>query len=484
MSTLKKLATGTVLALALLAVVALLLPVLVPGLHSTSLPMVLNVMSGRGHQQASDALLDRLHTVKGYSVTVFARDLAHPRMLALDASGRLLVSNPRGGTVTLLEDGDGDSVAETRKDLMTGLKNPHGIALHKGYLYIAESHQVGRVPYQNGEVQGDYTVIIEGLTDNGNHWTKSIAFDEQGQLFLSMGSTCNVCEEADARRATIMRFDADGSNGRIYASGLRNSVGLAFSPLTGSLFATDNGRDLLGDDFPPCELNEIVEGGFYGWPYRNGDNVADPDFGNTAPELESTARPPQHYFPAHNAPLGISFLPNQQRALVALHGSWNRSQPDGYKVVQLDWLEGGIQQSDYLWGFELDGDIVGRPVDVVPDGAGGVFVSDDYAKVIYKVAKGERKTNAANSVATQQQGEATLDGAQVAAGQTLFDNMPCGSCHDRPVNSRLELRGLSRRYDVDTLAAFFLTPTPPMPRFSLSDEERLQLAHYLLSTRG
>jgi glucose/arabinose dehydrogenase len=188
----------------------------------------------------------------------------------------------------------------------------------------------------------------------------------------------------------------DGSGEEIYATGLRNAVGFDWQPGTGDLYANDNGRDLLGDDFPPCELNRVVRGGFYGWPVANGDNVPDPDLGDGQAERIRSAIPPVHGYPAHNAPLGLSFVrgdrvPPEYRgaALAALHGSWNRSEKDGYEVVSLHWQpDGGIEQRDFVTGFEVDEDVIGRPVDVAEGPDGAFYVSDDYAGMIYRVAYG------------------------------------------------------------------------------------------------
>ncbi len=471
---------GGIAALLVLAVVAVL--VFVPGLHISSLEMILNVMTGRGGDRSPDELLARLQAPQGYYVSVFARDLPHPRLLARDEAGNLLVSNPRSGAIMLLADRDGDGVADTRRLVLENLVRPHGLALHEGFLYVAESNQVGRAPWNAalGELAGDYQVIADGFTDDGNHWSKTIAFGPEGHLYLAMGSTCNVCEEPDKRRATVMRFNADGSDGRIYASGLRNSVGMAFAPWDGSLYATDNGRDLLGDDYPPCELNRIVDGGFYGWPYLNGDNDKDPDFGELRPDLQAVALPPVHNFPAHNAPLGIYFPAGESReALVALHGSWNRSVPDGYKVVRLRWQEdGSISSEDFLWGFEEDGDIVGRPVDITGDGAGGFYISDDYARVIYRVSPIELASAAA--AAAQQLTGVSVDAAMAALGKDLYERLPCRACHAPDSPTPVPLADLGGKYTLQSLADYFLTPTPPMPKYPLSEEERLQLAHYLL----
>jgi glucose/arabinose dehydrogenase len=281
--------------------------------------------------------------------------------------------------------------------LVEGLDRPHGLDLHDGWLYVAEGGAVGRLRFDPAtrRTRGSYERVVSGLPSGGNHWSRTLRFGPDGWMYVSIGSSCNVCEEDDPRRATIVRYRPDGSAEEIVATGLRNAVGFDWRPATGELFATDNGRDLLGDDFPPCELNRIVQGGFYGWPYANGDNVADPDFGADHPERIRGAIPPEHGFRAHNAPLGIAFVRGdlappayRDAALVALHGSWNRTEKDGYKVVSLHWEpDGRIVERDFLVGFEQEGDVIGRPVDVAEGPDGAFYVSDDYAGAIYRVAR-------------------------------------------------------------------------------------------------
>ena len=477
---------GTVL------VLAIGLALFVPGLHLSSFPMILNVMVGTSANTPSDTLLQRLQVAEGMTFSVYARDLTNPRMLYLASPRHLLVSSPRSGQVTLLTDQDGNGVADGQSALLEGLNRPHGLDFYEGWLYVAESNKIGRIAFDNrtGRVSGDYQDVITGLTDNGNHWSKTIRFDQQGWLYVAMGSTCNVCEEADQRRATIRRYRADGSGGETYASGLRNSVGLGFAPWDASLYATDNGRDLLGDDYPPCELNRIEANAFYGWPYFNGDNDPDPDFGAGRESLRPSAIPPAFKFPAHNAPLGIHFVRNralgtdfERSALVALHGSWNRSQPDGYKVVSLHWnVDDTISTRDFLWGFEREGDIVGRPVDISSDGNGGFFVSDDYAGVIYRISYGAGPASAdplasTDTSSTQQETDPVL----VAAGAEVYRRFPCADCHSSSGLTPVPLNRLLQRYNLHTLADYFLTPTPPMPQFDLDREQREQLAHYLIN---
>ncbi len=485
------------LSIGIIGLVALAFAVLLlaPGIHLSSLTMILNVATGSGSNTPSDELMERLQVQDGYHLSVFARDLGNPRMLELTAGNTLLYSSPREGTIVQLRDSNKDGRADQRTDLLQGLLRPHGLEVHEGYLYVAESNQVGRIAYDadSGTISGEYEVVIPGLTDDGNHWSKTIRIKDDW-LYVSMGSTCNVCEETDSRRASITRYRLNGSGEQIFASGLRNSVGMDFAPWNGNLFATDNGRDLLGDDYPPCELNEIVEGGFYGWPYLNGDNDLDPDFGAGKEALQATAIKPVLPFRAHNAPLGIHFSTEKERlALVALHGSWNRTTPDGYKVLALEWdSRNEISASDFLWGFEDDGNIIGRPVDISSDGKGGYFVSDDYAQVIYRVSPHQDLVSTAEPEAgTAQDSPLTAAGEDVVAqvidpgfalaGELLYRNLPCGDCHNADSATPVVLEHLGEKYDLESLANYFLTPTPPMPRYELNADQRQQLAHFLLS---
>jgi len=234
---------------------------------------------------------------------------------------------------------------------------------------------------------------VSDFSSDGFHLTKTIGFGPDGWLYVSQGSSCNACVEQDARRATIMRMRPDGSERQVFATGLRNSVGLDWAPWDGALYATENGRDLLGDDLPPDELNRIESNKFYGWPFVYGAGAIDPDMGAGHEQEAARAVPPVHGFRAHNAPLGLHFLrgaglpPGYERtALVALHGSWNRSRPDGYKVVALDWQANGrIVERDFLSGFLDASGIIGRPAGITQGADGAVFVTDDYAGVIYRI---------------------------------------------------------------------------------------------------
>lgn len=473
---------------------------------------MLNSLLGRGTKTPSNAVVQsRLEVPEGFRVELFADGIENARFMRFSPAGDLVISQPRAGQLMLvLGDRNQDGRSDGQRVLLEGLDRPHGFDFRDGHLYIGEGSAIARIPYsENGPdslaVDGPATRIVEGIPEGGNHWSRTLRFGPDGGMYLHVGSSCNVCEEEDPRRATILRYEPDGSGEEIYASGLRNSVGFDWRPGTDELYATDNGRDLLGDDYPPCELNRIEHGGFYGWPYANGDRQPDPDLGaGHADRIESSIAP-EHPFRAHNAPLGMTFIRNPKApqsirgsALVALHGSWNRSRLDGYKVVSLHWDDRGlISERDFLTGFEVEEDVIGRPVDVAEGPDGSIYVSDDYANVIYRIrvdSAARGNVERAASVVPAQQARvaqdslASLDPEQrerwIARGETLFASNACGTCHQQdqaaPGVIVKPLRDLAARYDIDSLVRFFRTPTPPMPVVDLPEADRHAIAAYLL----
>jgi glucose/arabinose dehydrogenase len=338
---------------------------------------------------------ERLKVADGFEVEIYA-EVPLARWPLATTAGDLIVARTRGNAIVLVErDRNGDGRPDAIRTLVENVDHPHGLAVHDGWLYIGHRTGIARIRFDEatGHVSGAPTNIVDDFAGDGNHTTKTIGFGPDGWLYVTQGSSCNVCIETDERRATMMRMRPDGTGREIYARGLRNSVGFDWAPWDGAIYATDNGRDLLGDDFPPCELNRVERGRFYGWPFVNGNNVPDPDFGSANAALAAQAVPPVHGFRAHNAPLGIHFLRGDvpavygRTALVALHGSWNRSQLDGYKVVALDFAEDGrITERDFLTGFlGSDGAVLGRPAGVTQGVDGAIYVTDDYAGVVYRV---------------------------------------------------------------------------------------------------
>jgi len=432
----------------------------------------------------------------GYGVTLFAVDVPNARMLRVTPAGDLLVASPARGTIYwLARDRDGDGVSDERRVLLDALDGPNGLDFHQGYLYVAEQGRIGRVRFDGDHTVGDYQIVVDSLPKGGNHWKKTLRFGPDGLLYLTIGSSCNVCSEADERRAAMLRYTPAGEFVDIYATGLRNSAGFDWRPADGVLYATDNGRDLLGDDFPPCELNRIEQGGFYGWPYANGDRVPDPDLGAGRDAVIAASLPPVFAFRAHNAPLGIVFLTSaaqppdmRDAALVALHGSWNRSVKDGYKVVALHWhADGSISSENFMTGFLQGSEVIGRPAELAEDGAGNIYVSDDYANAVYRITPGQR--GSATVLAADAQSprpvaatSAAADPREIVRGATLFGRLDCQSCHvldAAAADGRVPLGNVAQHYDHAALQAYLALPNPPMPPVA-DAADRSALAAFLL----
>lgn len=341
-----------------------------------------------------------LELPEGFSISIFAEGLEAPRVLALDPGGNLVVSIPSRGSVVALPDRDGDGTADSMAAVASGLNRPHGISFvcdDACSLYVAETDGVRVFDYDAAALTAsDRGKVIE-LPAGGGHWTRTVVVGDTPagkKLFVSIGSSCNVCIEEDPRRASIMTADPGGGNPVTFASGLRNAVFMAFHPVTGDLWATEMGRDNLGDDIPPDEINIVKAGSDYGWPFCYGRNVPDTDFGASGGDC--AGRTPSHIdIQAHSAPLGLAFVtagswPDDLilDLLVAYHGSWNRSEPTGYKIARFRLDESGAYQGedDFITGWlGDDGSVLGRPVDLLIDGQGVLYISDDYRGVIYRM---------------------------------------------------------------------------------------------------
>jgi glucose/arabinose dehydrogenase len=331
----------------------------------------------------------------GFAIDVFARDLGPARFLTIDPRGTLLVSVPRDGRILALPDDDGDGQADRAITVVDGLDLPHGLAFRAGVLHVAETGRIVRVPYDpvTRRATGTPAVVVAGLPPRGAHWTRTLAVGPDGRLYVAIGSSCNNCEERDPRRAAITRYEADGSGETRVATGLRNAVGLAFRPGTDDLWATVNGRDWLGDERPAEYVTRVEPSGFYGWPYCHWDASGlflDPDLGR-AERCRQVARPTLLDQP-HSAPLGMAFytgtrFPPEYRGslFVALHGSWNRSTPVGYKVIRVR-LDGDAPRAeDFATGWLAGRRSWGRPVDLAVGRDGSLFLSDDRQGLVYRI---------------------------------------------------------------------------------------------------
>jgi glucose/arabinose dehydrogenase len=328
----------------------------------------------------------------GFNISVFAAGLGSPRWIATGPDGKLWVTE-RGAGRVLVYDPQGSAAAPSPPRVFAqGLDQPHGIAFYGGFVYVAETTRVLRIRDNNGQAAGDPEVIISGLPAGG-HSTRTLLFTPDQKLLVSIGSSCNVCREQDERRGAVMIYNADGSQGRLYATGLRNAVGLALNPVTQQVWFTNNGRDNLGDDIPQEIIGTLKDGAFYGWPDSYGDQVVDKDFGGD-PARCAQMTVPELQVQAHSAPLGLTFLPTEGwpapyagNLIVAYHGSWNRSVPTGYKLVRVAMDQGKVagDVADFLTGFQQGATVWGRPVALAVGSDGALYVTDDKAGAIYRI---------------------------------------------------------------------------------------------------
>lgn len=361
-----------------------------------------------------------LRVPEGFALQVFARlDAAGgdyfrgPRFMTFGPDGHLYLSLGRGNRVVMLPDRNHDGRADEVVTVADRLNAPQGLAFVDGKLFVANQDGVVRLEQEKGRWPASgITPVVRGLPAGG-HTLKSLKLGPDGHLYLNVGSSCNVCVESDPLRATLLRYTKDGqpagavtalgrhAGSPVWAEGLRNSQGWDWHPRSGVLFATNNGADMRSerkggsarDDLPPEHLNRLEPGSHYGWPHCWGARHTDPNF----PGPDGFCRnmtPPALTLPAHSTPLGISFLgraavPPEYRedALVALHGSWNRQEPSGYKVVRVHFQQGApVEVSDFITGWLSPQGAWGRPVDIVAGPDGAIYVSDDRAGMIYRIS--------------------------------------------------------------------------------------------------
>lgn len=339
----------------------------------------------------ADVDLDDIKLPRGFEIEVYA-DVPNARSLALGDNGVIFVANRRESSVYAVVP-RGDANAEV-VELVTGLVTPNGIAFHNGHLYIAEVERVLR--YRNVESRLSNMpapdILNIQLPKEKHHGWRYIGFGPDSKLYVSIGVPCNICERGDEGFGQIIRMDPDGSNREIYATGIRNSVGFTWHPDSDELWFTDNGRDMMGDDIPPDELNYAPTMGMnFGFPYCHAGDIPDPEYGK-GKNCDDYTAPAQKLGP-HVAALGIKFYTGNMfpaayrgQALIAEHGSWNRSKKIGYRISLVEFVDGAPDSyTTFAEGWLKGGDVSGRPVDLLVLADGSLLVSDDYAGKLYRI---------------------------------------------------------------------------------------------------
>lgn len=346
---------------------------------------------------ASSENISKLKLPNGFQIAPFATNLEKPRMMVLSNTGTVYVTQ-RNGDIMVLRDENNDGKAEVIKKTIN-IKDAHGLAIEGNVLYIATIKEVYTAQINSDHSLGTPKKIIEGLPDGGQHPNRTIAFGPDGRLYVSIGSDCNACTETTEEHATMLQYDKNGKNKKVFAKGLRNTVGFAWEPTTKIFYGLDHGIDWLGDDTQQEELNILEDGKHYGWPYIYEDgkyNLADQPKDSNWEEFAKKATSPVMGFTAHSAPMNLLFYKGAMfpaafkgTAFISFRGSWNRKEPSGYKLMTLTFKNGKPEKSEgFLTGFLYDNGKkhFGRPVALLemPDGA--LLLSDDTNGVIYRIS--------------------------------------------------------------------------------------------------
>ena len=341
--------------------------------------------------------LDKLAITKGFSIDVYAEHVDGARQLTVDDHGVVYVGSRGEGKVYALLPNDSKTKAKQVITLLSDLNYPNGVSFHQGKLYVGELDKVSifSLTHTKKSVKAIANGVIGRFPNKRWHGYKYIKFSPEGQLYTAVGMPCNTCFYRDTQPifGTIVKINATDDI-EIMARGIRNSVGFDWQPKSGSLWFTDNGQDMLGDDTPPDELNRIsYKGEDFGFPYVYGDNVPAPD--HIGKPIPKNLTKPEHKFQAHVAPLGMTFYtgnqfpkPYQNQILIAQHGSWNRTTPVGYRIM-LATLNGSkiTQVKPFISGWLGDkNQVLGRPVDILNMPDGSILISDDYANAVYRVS--------------------------------------------------------------------------------------------------
>ncbi len=341
-------------------------------------------------------IIKQLHVAEGFELSIYAADIPNARSLALGDYGVIFVGTGTEGKVYALQDNNGDGIAENRYTIASDLNMPNGVAFKDDSLYVAEINRIIRFDHISQHLANPPkpVVIYDQFPTDQHHGWKYLRFGPDNKLYTAVGAPCNICNPDKPIYTSLVRLNADGSHFEILARGIRNTVGFDWQPGTQALFFTDNGRDYLGDDLPPDELNQwSVIGENFGFPYCHAGYISDPEFGDDkiCPQFKA----PAWQFNAHVAPLGLRFYQGQQfpityqnQLFVAQHGSWNRTKPDGYRVALITFNQKKpISEQIFIDGWLTKEDkVLGRPVDILEMPDGSLLISDDTLGVIYKVA--------------------------------------------------------------------------------------------------
>ncbi len=343
----------------------------------------------------TDLPLNLINLPPGFDIDIYASNVINARGMSLSPNGTLFVGSRGEGAIYAIKDMDGDFHADTIITIDTDLKMPVGVAFNDGDLYVSAVSQILKYPNieQNLGQSIEPVVVYDAYPTDTHHGWKYIAFGPDDKLYVPVGAPCNICESEDRIYNTITRINKDGSNMEIIAEGVRNTVGFDWDPKSGDLWFTDNGRDMLGNDKPACELNHLKkEGEHFGYPYCHQGDISDPKFGSKR-SCDEFSKPFQNLGP-HVAPLGMEFyegnsFPDEysNRILIAEHGSWNRDEPIGYRLSTVPRKSDGSSAGYEIFaeGWLQDGKAWGRPVDIEHLKDGSILVSDDFADVIYRI---------------------------------------------------------------------------------------------------
>ncbi len=352
-------------------------------------------------QNTAPAQPAELKAPGGFNVSVFASDVTGGRLMAVSPDGVLFVARQPKGDVVALPDADKDGRADKMEIVVSNLTRPHSLAFHKGYLYIATNPAVLRLKYANGKIEGAPEKVVDLPVSTMPHWTRTIGFGRDGRMYVAIGSSCNLCEDEDQRRTTIMVYHADGSGGRPFAKGLRNAIGFDWDPKTGVLWADDMGEDKMGEEKPADEINRVEDGKHYGWPYFIENNTPNSNLTDAQGSLKAAdATPPALALQPHSSPIDLRFYTGKKfpaayrgAMFVALHGSSPTARKDRIpgsvvRVVFKDGKPTGVE--DFVTGWMKDGQVMGRPAGLITGADGALYISDDNKGFIYRVTYGNK----------------------------------------------------------------------------------------------